>query len=141
MSKVASIFSIAAVSLMLAIIGYLFLGASTDSNKHEPIRGYFISSNLNSEFYVCDEDVSWSGPFTFANDSTRERLIEQYVSLTKGKSVPVYFEVMGSIDYDKSSDNSIITFPSVITVSRVTLALLAENELCPYPKFLKDMGY
>jgi hypothetical protein len=141
MSKTLSTLSIAVASLILAVIGYLYLGASTDSNKYEPIRGYFISSNLNSEFYVCDNTVSWSGPFTFSNDSTKERLIEQYVSLTKGKSVPVYFEVIGSLDYDRSSGNSLVTFPSVLSVDSVTLALLAENELCPYPAVMKDMGY
>jgi hypothetical protein len=46
MSKKISILSLAVASLILAVIGYLYLGASSDSNKYEPIRGYFISSSL-----------------------------------------------------------------------------------------------
>jgi hypothetical protein len=83
--------------------------------------------------------VSWSGSFTFANESTKQKLIEQYESLTIGKAVPVCFDVMGSLDYDRASGNSLVTFPSVLAIDSVTLALLAENELCTVPEPLRNL--
>ncbi|WP_144394633.1 hypothetical protein [Pleionea sediminis] len=141
MNKSASVLSLAIVSLILFSIGYMYLGSTRDFEQYELIRGYFLSSKENSNFYVCDNSVSWSGAYTFSDAFSKQKLLEKYLLLTDGEIKPIYYELMGKIEYSSRSGYSEISFPSKIYVDKVKLALDLKNELCPYPEVLLDMGF